>query len=1101
MPRTEQPDSNDTCKPQRHETINVGADSLHQPIDVPHAIWGSCRRSCKVLKNTKKVDRYSIKCKLKTIYDIEKDNGDILYKTIKDINDIIDFGCAFMKGFILYSMEKEILNVKIDLDFVRISFNVMCSKESTGGREFNESKKIIIKQLEDYFVIFNEITGIKKKVISNVSYILQQEAEKIYISIVNNIIYHIDKYIWNYIKHNFIDDYTKSKYNREKLKEHHSNMRKIKNDILDKPTVKSSKIIYHEWIDKNLLYLLPSTYTPNNFKSDVLNNTEGYIKCMYYINNYFTDNSIKSYNIFPLKHKIYNNYIKINTSALIDLFYGTKFTFSEGSKLNLLSNAGNVKIQKLVWNSVFNFKNKKGKSIFKRVGFSFNFEIETDGYAVSLNFINNNLLLGKEKKKGNFNIKRNESNDIKTNIKREKLLDFCNKLELDLKTNLNIPLDKDMSDDTKFQSTLKKIYQKQVKDKTFIEKIKKDVNDKYVEIIKSNKQQKKDEEKLKEDGFENQQKEKKKKEKETIKKEKENGTYEEYKLKKDIELNNLEEFPDIGILLKDEAKRDEFLEYYNNGRLVVCDPGKRSIFYMKSCSNIPYTEEYKKLDKLYRQSNNFKQINQKSNNFGVTKWKNDKILNYTSNTRVHFTKRNYHNKLVKKWKNKININNIPSELSFEEKEWYKKTLKDIETEYSFFNSKSSDHIQFLNYVIKRIEYLKKAELQYNVNRLQQLKWYEYLNKNRHERNLIKTIKSTFGDDAIIIMGDWSGKGRLKYRPTPNIALKRTLSHEFPIFDLDEYNTSKIHNEHHVKCDNLYVPIDTYKVKTKNKPNPINVPIKKAHKQLINNLPITIQTKKINVSSTIYTNKSTEDTKGEEKTEKPKKIKNVKSTEIKKVINKPDNVIGIIDKLLTKKDRRNDNFGKLNLITSENKYTETIEQKELQILTISKNPLPETILNNNSVPSENKLKKIHAVLTFKIVKADMACKSLSGCINRDKNAVYSDDSILLSLIRTGTRPSPYTRKPLQELNVKVVNVSDVSSGDDVTGTGHLGNGSIHSKKLKQPKFKQEKLTLNNPLDKNSTKIQSTPKKEIKIKPKIVINSTKKKLKVNKKDICN
>lgn len=51
-----------------------------------------------------KNDMYTIKCKLKKIYDIQEDkNMDILCKTVKDVNEIIDIGCSFMKGFILYS--------------------------------------------------------------------------------------------------------------------------------------------------------------------------------------------------------------------------------------------------------------------------------------------------------------------------------------------------------------------------------------------------------------------------------------------------------------------------------------------------------------------------------------------------------------------------------------------------------------------------------------------------------------------------------------------------------------------------------------------------------------------------------------------------------------------------------------------------------------------------------------------------------------------------------------------------------------------------------------------------------------------------------------
>ncbi len=50
---------------------------------------------------------------------------------------------------------------------------------------------------------------------------------------------------------------------------------------------------------------------------------------------------------------------------------------------------------------------------FKRNGFSFNYEIETDGYTASLNFINNSDIQNKINKKANFKKGRNETHKQK----------------------------------------------------------------------------------------------------------------------------------------------------------------------------------------------------------------------------------------------------------------------------------------------------------------------------------------------------------------------------------------------------------------------------------------------------------------------------------------------------------------------------------------------------------------------------------------------------------------------------------------------------------------------------------------------------------------
>jgi hypothetical protein len=815
-------------------------------------------------------------------------------------------------------------------------------------------------------------------------------------------------------------------------------MTKIKNDILDKLSIKTSDDKYHKWIDTEIINVLPLTYTPNHFDSDVENNTKDYIKCMCYMNEYFEKNNIKTYNVFPLKHKIYNNYIKINTSALIDIFYDIKFNGEP--KIKFFSHAGDNVVQEFVWNSVFKFKNSNGRYIYRRPGFKFNYEIETDGYAVSLNFINNNKTGDKEKKKNNFKKKRKEKNAIKETVKDKVKKVLLSELEKQLKIDKNIPENQDMSSDTKFQKLVTKSFNKNIKNKTFKDDYKKKVDDEYTIIKNKTDKTKKENDKLQTETMKKIIKDKKDKKKETIKKEKENGTYETYKLTEDIRLNNLSEFPYIDLVLKDKVKKEEITKKYKDGKIVVVDPGKRSIFYMKSLTDKPYTEEDKKKD---IEKGGYKPISGEVNNFGVSKWNGDKILNYTGNTRAHFTKRKYHNKLINKWKTNLNDNTIPKNLSVESNKWYSKTLKDIETEMTFFTCKSSNHDTYLNYVTKRLEYLKKAELQYDTTRMQQLKWYSYINKRRHETKLIDAIKKTFGKDIIIIMGDWSGKGRAKYMPTPNISLKRTLAHEFKIYHIDEFKTSKIYHKSDVECNNLYVPQSTYKVKTKNIDSPKNKSVTKPNIIYTNDKNI-LSENKINVTVKSYN-----------------KPKNKKSKR----------------KKLTDKSIKQENLNTI-IETNNKKLTVNTKQQELKILNISKSNSDELPILNTLTDPKHTLRKIHAVLTYKIVKVDMACPSVSGCINRDKNAVYGMSNIFLGHLNDDTRPIQYTRT----LNIghdNIVNVNDVSIDiiKNNINTDHVEESKPSNLKTKQKKSRQV------------TKQQELPDKKIR-KPRITKSITHK-----------
>ena len=90
------------------------------------------------------------------------------------------------------------------------------------------------------------------------------------------------------------------------------------------------------------------------------------------------------------------------------------------------------------------------------------------------------------------------------------------------------------------------------------------------------------------------------------------------------------------------------------------------------------------------------------------------------------------------------------------------------------------------------------------------KWYSYINKKHAETNLVREIKTTFGKDVKLIMGDWSDKlkkspCKLKYISTPNISLKRKLKEHFTIYNLDEFRTSCLNYKTEERCKNIYLP--------------------------------------------------------------------------------------------------------------------------------------------------------------------------------------------------------------------------------------------------------------------------------------------------------
>ena len=275
----------------------------------------------------------SIKVKLEKLL-WKKMNYDNLYDAITRTNILIDNLSLFIRSYILYVIEynknneEKISEPIVDIDFIRIAFSIISNDDSPKkGRPFNENKTYLLNQLKTYFAIFKEKTNMEITNANKLSYILGQTYEQIYISIINNIIYHFDKHVWKFIKASNLSEYGSIKIANDsnKLTEFYSEMAKIKNDLFNNSL--TSNIKYHDWINSIRQFIIPYTYIETKFETDVNKNTFSYLKCMQYINNYIQSKDLKSYQIFPLKTSCYNNHVKINTSALIDLFYGS-------SKLN-----------------------------------------------------------------------------------------------------------------------------------------------------------------------------------------------------------------------------------------------------------------------------------------------------------------------------------------------------------------------------------------------------------------------------------------------------------------------------------------------------------------------------------------------------------------------------------------------------------------------------------------------------------------------------------------------------------------------------------------------------------------------------------------------
>ena len=378
-----------------------------------------------------KDSRKTIKVKFKKIKHPHIDYR-FFNKCIIDANKIVHAGYLFLRSYLLYIIENDLTEPIINVPFIRMVFSVVTTNTNKKlGRPYNNRDEY--NNLLKYFQIFRSETSYESIDATRLSYILGQEYEQIYTSIVNNIQLHFNKHINAFIKANFSDLYNTLKENNDKKKL--DMLKKLKNELLnDFLKNENTCIHYNDWTDKMREKIIPETYTPSTFMTDVDKNTFKYIKCMHYMNKYIQKKDLESYQIIPIRTAYYSKSVKINTNALIDIFYNKE-------KLEKLSKSGDLHLQEQEWNKFFNLK-LNGIYKYKINQYSFNYEISTDGYCASLNFIHNDEIPKKEKakkskrdaRKNTFDKKLTKEERIEYNKnKREEILQKKEKQRKDAK--------------------------------------------------------------------------------------------------------------------------------------------------------------------------------------------------------------------------------------------------------------------------------------------------------------------------------------------------------------------------------------------------------------------------------------------------------------------------------------------------------------------------------------------------------------------------------------------------------------------------------------------------------------------------------------------
>ena len=165
--------------------------------------------------------------------------------------------------------------------------------------------------------------------------------------------------------------------------------------------------------------------------------------------------------------------------------------------------------------------------------------------------------------------------------------------------------------------------------------------------------------------------------------------------------------------------------------------------------------------------------------------KNGNKFRYTQNQRRKETRKKKYMKIREEIKINEEING--------------KTMKELESELSSYNSKTCDYNEFEKYLKKKNSINRLLFDVYEDEIHRKLKFNAYINTQKSESNMVKNFKSKFGepDKCVVIMGDYdNGSYHMKGKePAITNKIRKILRREkYEVYLINEFRTSKLCNK-------------------------------------------------------------------------------------------------------------------------------------------------------------------------------------------------------------------------------------------------------------------------------------------------------------------
>ena len=144
----------------------------------------------------------TVKLKLKSIMHNDKDYSQ-LFRSINKVNDIIHLSYLFTRSYVLRRIESNSPSFNIDKSFINVAVKTVVNGNIEGkiqtGRPLNSKQLSMFNSMNKYWKKFSKETSVNNIPATKLSYIIGQECETMYISIINNIKYNFEKYVKKYM--------------------------------------------------------------------------------------------------------------------------------------------------------------------------------------------------------------------------------------------------------------------------------------------------------------------------------------------------------------------------------------------------------------------------------------------------------------------------------------------------------------------------------------------------------------------------------------------------------------------------------------------------------------------------------------------------------------------------------------------------------------------------------------------------------------------------------------------------------------------------------------------------------------------------------------